>query len=311
MITRYALAILALALPLAASADTLVLKNGGKLDGVVVAERDGNVHFRTADGLAVYPKSQVAEIINGRTLIEEYAKRRHALVFTDAASHFALAQWCEKRGLWGERTDLLEQVVTIEPNHADARKALNHVNHGGKWLTSTTELREAGYVYYLGKLYSPEQAKDLKIDARKEAAHKKLESTVNKLMKQLASKEAKKRVSARDELLAISRKREMPKLAEVAGELYRRYSDAINGAAGSGAGRYTTTELRLTNATTEIDEIVTTLALGGTDIDGDDPTDDPDANVGEDDPTVIRIEVPRQRLIKLRTTVTIPAGRGR
>lgn len=273
-------------------ADTLVLNNGGVIEGEVVTTSPTEVRFRTPDGEAIFARSDIAEIYRGESLAALFQQKLKALVYTDADAYVALAGWCRQQGLLAEMVDLLDHAITIAPNHAAARSALGHIQHEGRWLTSAAELETAGFVRYLGRWYPPAAATGLSINTEKQREHEELQVTINKLIKQVTNKQGDARRTARDELLAIARQRDMPQLAEVAAELYSRWNEHYRRVADSTDGSYSTLDLRLQHATVTLDQVQSTLAT---------------ANPGE--AAAITIDVPKVRLIDLKTTVVVPSAR--
>lgn len=100
-----------------AAADVVMLKSGGKLEGVVVQQGD-TVEVRTRTGVIKVRKDDIREIIAQKTPIDEYQTRRAALADTDLDGFLALADYCRSNSLLDEMGDVLKRAVELAPEHA-------------------------------------------------------------------------------------------------------------------------------------------------------------------------------------------------
>ena len=286
---RFLVAAIFAATTAATSADTLVLKNGGQLEGKLKSRTEKEIHFELTQGVAIFPVDQVADVKTGTTVVDELKAKFEALAYTDADGHYALAQWCRSQALFSEMRESLELVIQIAPDHEAARADLGHVRHDGKWLTSPADIEAAGYVRYLGRWYDKAALASLGVSSAQRQDEEKLRTQINDLLRKLASEDGAVRTRAREELTVLSRISAMPQLGELAGQLHKRYDDYYT------EQRYVTLELRLTKA--EIEKPIRTVSSS--------------IASGSGATSAVDIEVPQISLIKLRTTVTVPAGGGR
>lgn len=110
-----------------AAGDVVVLKNGNRLDGKVVARGEQSITVRIKNAEFQVALSEVKEIIEQQTPQDLYVKMLEALDEKDGAGHFQVAQFCIKEHLDEEAIDLLRQALRIDPNHAEAKRALREL----------------------------------------------------------------------------------------------------------------------------------------------------------------------------------------
>jgi len=126
----------------------------------------------------------------------EYVKRAAALKEGDAAGHYKLALWCEAEGLRLEAIREMRVVVTLEPDHRAARRALGFEKIAGRWVSGKDAMRAKGFRKHDGVWLTPEEYKHYAADEvaaeRARAARKK----GNEAVKLAWSKDANERARA-------------------------------------------------------------------------------------------------------------------
>lgn len=151
-------------LPAAAAADVVKLKSGGELRGVVI-EPAGGTEGGASDGVTVetlsggtvaVPRADVEFVTRRPRIIEEYEVKAKATADTVEAQ-WALAEWCRENRLDEQRRTHLERVVEVEPDHADARAALDQTNYEGEWLTREEIMEKRGLVPHKGRWITPQE----------------------------------------------------------------------------------------------------------------------------------------------------------
>lgn len=147
-----------------AYADEVVLGDGAVLtgDARTVGER---VVVKMDLGTIVLEKSQVKEIRESKSPLEELEARRAKLAPSDLAGHRALAEWAEQQGLETQARSLWRRVVELQPNEARAREKLGEKLHEGKWLDEDELMEAKGFVRYFGEWLTPEQIKEREAQA--------------------------------------------------------------------------------------------------------------------------------------------------
>ncbi len=175
--------VLALAVASVARADTVHLRDGGKLEGKVVAEEKGSITIDTALGRMVIERSRISRIEKGLTAAEELAEREKAMkADASADAWFELAEFARAKALRRDRERLLDKALARDPQHEGANLARGRVRHEGQWMTpaerdakvkadETAAMAARGLVPYSGRFVTPEEKEhlergDVQIDGR-------------------------------------------------------------------------------------------------------------------------------------------------
>jgi len=141
--------LLSLALASAALADEVMLKNGSAFSGIVREEGD-RVVVEMDFGTMTFKKVDVRSISrNGEDVLSQFQTRSR--VATDAKSMMELAAWARDKGLSGRATELYRKVLVLDPDQAEARKALGYEKVNGLWLSGDDLMTARGYVKVGGR----------------------------------------------------------------------------------------------------------------------------------------------------------------
>ena len=138
--------VLVLALP--CGADELVLKNGAAFSGVVREEGE-KVVIELDFGTMTFRKSEVRSISRTSDPIKEYEQKLS--MATDAKSAYDLAIWAREKGLGTRANDLFRKVITLNPDHEGARRALGFEKVEGKWLDGDDLMTARGLLKHNGR----------------------------------------------------------------------------------------------------------------------------------------------------------------
>ncbi|MBM4015412.1 MAG: hypothetical protein FJ293_10680 [Planctomycetes bacterium] len=156
-----------------ARADVVHLKDGGRLEGKVVAEEKGSVTLETPLGRMAIERSRIAKIEKGLLPREELEQREKALPKdAGAAQWFELAEFAAAKGLKREHERLLDAVLQRDPEHAGANLARGRVRHDGRWMkpaerdaavkaAQDAAMRAQGLVDHEGRWVTPEEKEHL------------------------------------------------------------------------------------------------------------------------------------------------------
>lgn len=143
-----------------ARGDVLYLQQGGQVEGQLLnPDQAPRQHYlmQTAEGVKLAVPAEQVE----RAVVKTEAERRYeAYVATlpdTAAAHWDAARKCEVAGLSDQRIHHLEQVVRLEPDHADARHALGYSRVDGRWIRRSEAMEEKGYVRAGGSWRLPQE----------------------------------------------------------------------------------------------------------------------------------------------------------
>jgi len=141
--------LLSLALASAALADEVVLKNGSAFSGIVREDGD-RVVVELEFGTMTFKKVDVRSISrNGEDVLSQFQQKLRTA--TDAKSMMELAAWARDKGLSGRASELYRKVIVLDPDQAEARKALGYEKVNGLWLTGDDLMTARGYVKVGGR----------------------------------------------------------------------------------------------------------------------------------------------------------------
>ena len=230
-------------------------------------------------------KSQTRKVpprISLKAALTQYRQRASALTPDDTAKRYELATWCFEQKLRSTGRRELVKVIKADPEHVGARILLGHKMINGRWLTANQAHKALGHVRYKGSRYEPQNAARLAAFDKERKRIKNLQREVNRLVRRLASSSEKRRVKARDGLLTIARKENLPHVARAARIGYVRYKKWW------AAYRSAIVEIRATQATL-VGLRPRQLSLG---------TGAP-----------VTIELPELKKVSIGTTVGVPLGR--
>ena len=154
---RAAIVVGALALPLAASADELYLRSGGRLSGVVVEHRPDAIVIDVGAGRVTLPAALVTRVVEGTPAFAVFRERAALLADADVRGWLALGAWARDHELLTQSREAFEHVLAVDPGNAVAHRELGHVLVDGHWMTPEESYRARGYVYFEGSWMSPEE----------------------------------------------------------------------------------------------------------------------------------------------------------
>jgi hypothetical protein len=93
----------------------------------------------------------------GETLEAEYAKRAAVAETHDADAHYRLALWCQEHGLAAYALRHHRAVVTLDPDHRAARRALGYEHVRDRWVKGKEAKRAKGFKEIGGLWVTPEE----------------------------------------------------------------------------------------------------------------------------------------------------------
>ncbi len=129
------LAALAGSAPLPARADTVTLRNGKTVEGLVLEETPERLVLRTPAGSQTLARATVASVAPSADPQKDFDRYFALLGKKDAQGAFLLGDWARRRGFEAGKRRGLERALAIDPDHARAREALGFVRVDGSWMT--------------------------------------------------------------------------------------------------------------------------------------------------------------------------------
>jgi len=140
----------------AVRADTVILKSGLELHGVVT-DKGAKIELAYGGRTHLIDRAAIRSIQTGESLQETYAARAAALGDTDAAGWYRLGLWAREKKL-GRAREAFEQVVRIDPDHRAARRELGFERVDGAWLSGAEAMHKKGFVLAGGRWMLPAEA---------------------------------------------------------------------------------------------------------------------------------------------------------
>ena len=148
--------LVSLAMASAALADEVVLKNGSVFSGIVREEGD-RVVVEMDFGSMSFKKVDVRSVSRGtEDVLSQFQEKARAAF--DVKSMVELAAWAKDKGLTARAAELYRKVLVIDPDQADARKALGFEKVNGVWLTGDDLMTAKGYVKVSGRWMTKDMA---------------------------------------------------------------------------------------------------------------------------------------------------------
>jgi hypothetical protein len=157
--------------PTLALADTVYLKNGRTLSGVIVERSKDRVVMEIGPGRVGVPLAQIERIVASSSPLAEYQQRAARIERGDAAGWLDLAAWADANDLRTQAREAYERVAQLQPGNVTAQAALGRSLQNGQWLTFEEGQRARGLVEYEGAWVTPaERAQIIAANAGLQAA---------------------------------------------------------------------------------------------------------------------------------------------
>ena len=144
-------------------ADEVILRNGAVFSGSVREEGD-RVVVQMDIGTMSFKKVDVRSIVRSEDPVKELERK---LKTTEGAQgHYDVAMWARERGLSAKSNEVLKKVIELDPDHADARKALGFEKVNGSWLEGDELKLAKGLIKYNGR-WLPRETVERMIEGEK------------------------------------------------------------------------------------------------------------------------------------------------
>lgn len=281
------------------AADVLTLVDGRLVEGTVV--KDGEVYRVVSRfGEAEFPASEVRDWAKAPSVESEWRERSARLAPDDHAGRAALAAWLVEQGRATEGRAVAEQVLAADPENAVAHEVLGHVRHRGAWMTPDEAKRADGLERHGDRWMTPEEWAALGAEARAQAETdaraaegRRVAAELNAAAQLMLAPDPALRAEGKKRLEALARETKTEAIAKAAAQLAAyagavdAYLDALH--RGDTATVLSECRIQLAKLKRPIKTFQTSLSsnLGG---------------------APVSIQLPEIEIIKLNTTVPIPAG---
>ncbi|HVZ36244.1 MAG TPA: hypothetical protein VG963_27640 [Polyangiaceae bacterium] len=124
----------------AARADLVYLEGGRVLEGSAKQEGD-KVVVELESGRISVPALQVVRIEHAQPPLVEARERERSIAPNDIAGLLRLADFCRDHDLAGKERHLLERIIAVAPDHAEARRRLGYVHTREGWVDGAELVR--------------------------------------------------------------------------------------------------------------------------------------------------------------------------
>jgi hypothetical protein len=142
-----AAALLAILRP--AAGEVFVLRSGGRIEGELVnADENPRTSYVISlpNGAQITLEAAAVDRVQPvRPELVEYEKVRRQYPDT-VPGQLQMAEWCRDHDLSAQRKTHLERVLKLDPDQAEARRALGYRKVKDKWMTHDEEMADKGYV---------------------------------------------------------------------------------------------------------------------------------------------------------------------
>lgn len=155
-------------LPVTVSADTVRLKTGGTIDGIV-SEIGSDYVIEVPFGTMRVGKELVASVERRETPLAEHKRQAAALADDDADGWYKLGRWAQRNELPTLAEEDFRRAIQANPDHEAAHRALDHEKVEGKWLSRDEAMAARGMIRAEGKWVSKEAAELMKALAEAKA----------------------------------------------------------------------------------------------------------------------------------------------
>ena len=197
-----------------------LLVTGGQIEGQLLNPQENprqSYIVRTETGGTV--KLALSQVDRVLTVSEDLAWYREALpkVPPTVDGHWAMAEECRRRSLKQQREFHLQEILKLDPEHAEARYGLGYSKLDGNWVKTDEWMLSRGYVRYRGAWRIAQDVALEQVAQRNEKQVKDWRQKVN-IWRTAISKRRGKEQDATDAIRAFKDPAAAPALAEIVGD---------------------------------------------------------------------------------------------
>ncbi len=189
-----------------ARADTISLRGGGQIEGKVVTDpKDKDrvqVWMLKGRKPLTFRKGQILEVIAKPTVLDGYFDKKKKAAETPQGQ-YDLGLWCEQNNLPDLGKLHFENALAIDKSFEPAHKKLNHVYHGGYWVTRDELNAIQGLVKYKGRWMSAEERGQREAEDKLLAVKNEWVKRIKMLRQSIISSSTDRRREAESQLMAI------------------------------------------------------------------------------------------------------------
>jgi hypothetical protein len=140
-----------------AQADRVHLVGGSVIEGKATRHGD-RVIVELGSGEIRVAASEVERIESTDSDVQQFERRSARLAAGDIRGTLQLAQFCREHDMRDRERQLLQHVLTLDPDQAEARARLGYVRQeSGGWILRDDQMRAQGMVQVDGQWMTPAQ----------------------------------------------------------------------------------------------------------------------------------------------------------
>ncbi|HEX7481155.1 MAG TPA: hypothetical protein VF331_25355 [Polyangiales bacterium] len=141
-------------------ADQVHLTTGTVIEGKATRHGD-KVVVELESGEISLSADTVERIEQGESDVQRFDAQLAKLATGDLKGRLALANFCRDHGMLDRERQLLQQIIDVWPDHAEARARLGYVHTDAGWIKREQQLREQGMVKQQGQWVTQQQALEM------------------------------------------------------------------------------------------------------------------------------------------------------
>ena len=143
------------------SGETLVLKNGGRVEGTILnpagTQEPETYQIRARTGIELEISSdQVEYVVHPGGAYEQYDKKVK-LMADSVEGNITMANWCKTNNLSSLADRHYRRILELDPDNKEARRELGYIWHEGAWTTPDAAQTAMGMVKYKGRWITPQE----------------------------------------------------------------------------------------------------------------------------------------------------------
>ncbi|HET8946246.1 MAG TPA: hypothetical protein VFQ07_04635, partial [Candidatus Polarisedimenticolia bacterium] len=145
-------------------ADEVFIKGAGSISGRIVVQTATSILVDIGGGTVGIAMAKVERIVKAPTVLDEFDARAARLGPWDLEGWRALGRWATRQGLEKQAQQAYERILAVEPDDAEAERALGFVFLDDRWVPEAVAYRAQGFVKFEGEWMLPAEAQ-LRLDA--------------------------------------------------------------------------------------------------------------------------------------------------
>ena len=137
---------------------TVTLKGEREIKGIYLGRHHNAVWVEVSGGEIGLDEDQVLKVTPSESAEHEFLRRKAALNVHDAKGFWELCIFASENNLTPQAQSAAQTVLSIDPDHAEAREFFGYVKVNGSWMTFDQPQFRLGKVHVDGRWMSREES---------------------------------------------------------------------------------------------------------------------------------------------------------